>query len=104
MQAVTERHLSETVRDIVSLAKPRITLMVLITTGGGLALAGRVSLGTALMTLLGTALVVGSANTLNCWVERDIDRLMARTRNRPLPAGRLSPSSRFLCSRWGSIG
>jgi heme o synthase len=35
---------------------------------------------------------VGSANTLNCWLERDIDKHMARTKNRPLPAGRLSPA------------
>lgn len=92
MQAVNERHLSETLRDVVSLAKPRITLMVLITTAGGLALAGRVDFWTAACTLLGTALVVGSANTLNCWLERDSDRLMTRTQNRPLPAGRLSPA------------
>jgi protoheme IX farnesyltransferase len=91
MQAVIQRHLSETVRDVVSLAKPRITLMVLITTAGGLSLAGGVTPLTALFTLLGTALVVGSANTLNCWLERDIDRLMARTRYRPLPDGRLAP-------------
>jgi heme o synthase len=95
MQAVNVRDpklgISETIRDVVSLAKPRITLMVLITTAGGLALAGHVEWRTALYTLLGTALVVGSANTLNCWWERDSDRLMARTRNRPLPAGRMSP-------------
>lgn len=96
MQAVIERHLSETIRDVVSLAKPRITLMVLITTGGGLALAGSVDLRTILLTLLGTALVVGSANTLNCWLERDIDRFMTRTQNRPLPAGRLSPNVALL--------
>jgi hypothetical protein len=63
MQAVNQRHLSETIRDIVSLAKPRITLMVLITTAGGLSLAGGFDALTALYTLLGTALVVGSANT-----------------------------------------
>ena len=96
MQAVIERQLSETVRDVVSLAKPRITLMVLITTAGGLALAGSVDLRTAFLTLLGTALVVGSANTLNCWLERDIDRFMTRTQNRPLPAGRLSPNVALL--------
>src|SRR5688500_963640 len=88
----TERQLSETIRDVVSLAKPRITLMVLITTAGGLLLAGGVTPLKALYTLLGTALVVGSANTLNCWLERDSDRLMARTKNRPLPAGRMAPS------------
>lgn len=92
MQAVTERPLAETMRDVVSLAKPRITLMVLITTAGGLALAGGLEMGKALITLIGTALVVGSANTLNCWLERDIDRHMTRTRNRPLPAGRLDPA------------
>jgi protoheme IX farnesyltransferase len=41
------------------------------------------------LTLLATAMVVGSANTLNCWVERVSDGRMARTKNRPLPAGRL---------------
>jgi protoheme IX farnesyltransferase len=82
---------TQTIRDVVSLAKPRITLMVLITTAGGLALAGHVDARTVIYTLLGTALVVGSANTLNCWLERDIDRLMTRTQNRPLPARRLSP-------------
>ncbi len=92
MQAVSERHLSETIRDVVSLAKPRITLMVLITTAGGLSLAGGIEPLKAVLTLLGTALVVGSANTLNCWLERDIDRYMARTRGRPLPAGRLDPT------------
>jgi heme o synthase len=96
MQAVIERHLSETVRDVVSLAKPRITLMVLITTAGGLSLAGSIDLLTALYTLLGTALVVGSANTLNCWLERDSDRFMTRTMNRPLPARRLSPNVALL--------
>jgi heme o synthase len=96
MQAVIERPFPETLRDIVSLAKPRITLMVLITTAGGLALAGSVDARTALLTLLGTALVVGSANTLNCWLERDIDRHMRRTQNRPLPAGRLSPNVALL--------
>jgi protoheme IX farnesyltransferase len=42
-------------------------------------------------TLLATAMVVSSANALNCWMERDIDRHMTRTKDRPLPAGRLDP-------------
>src|SRR5688572_25744505 len=79
-----------TVRDLVSLTKPRITLLVVITTAGGLWLApGALSPWTVAVTLLATAIVVASANALNCWMERDSDRLMARTRNRPLPAGRL---------------
>ncbi len=99
MDAVRERQLSETARDIVSLAKPRITLMVLITTAGGLSLAhgaGGLDLWKAFFTLLGTALVVGSANTLNCWLERDVDRHMSRTKGRPLPAGRLAPKAALL--------
>ncbi|MEZ4340620.1 MAG: UbiA family prenyltransferase, partial [Sandaracinaceae bacterium] len=79
-----------TLRDLVALTKPRITLMVIITTAGGIWLApDEMSWPAILMTLLATAMVVGSANTLNCWVERESDGRMARTKNRPLPAGRL---------------
>lgn len=83
--------------DLLALTKPRITLMVVATTLCGLWLARRVLAGgqlearVALLTLLGTTLVVSGANTLNMYVERDSDALMARTRNRPLPAKRLSP-------------
>lgn len=81
-----------TARDLLALTKPRITVFVLATTAGALALApGRASWPLVLWTLLGTALVVASANALNCWMERDTDGLMARTKNRPLPAGRLDP-------------
>lgn len=76
--------------DIVALTKPGITRMIVLTTGIGLFMAPvPVPLVTILLTLAGTALIVSSANTLNCWLERDIDRLMLRTRERPLPAQRL---------------
>ncbi|MGE0790619.1 MAG: heme o synthase [Sandaracinaceae bacterium] len=79
-------------RDLVALTKPRITIMVILTTAGGLALAPTaLPISTILFTLLATAMVVGSANTLNCWLERDVDRHMTRTARRPLPAGRLAP-------------
>jgi len=79
-------------RDLVALTKPRITAMVLATEAAGATLApGHVAARTQLLSLVGTALIVGSANSLNMWWERDTDGLMARTRNRPLPAGRLSP-------------
>lgn len=81
------------VRDLVALTKPRITALVVFTTGGGLWLAGADSLSTILLAIVGTALVVSSANALNCWMERDVDQFMARTRNRPLPAGRLDPQT-----------
>ncbi len=84
-------------RDLVALAKPRITLMVVITAAGGLFLSRRLaaltppSAATIVATLLGTALIVSGANALNMYLERDVDRRMDRTKNRPLPAGRLSP-------------
>jgi protoheme IX farnesyltransferase len=82
-----------TMRDLVALTKPRITLMVLVTAAGGMWLApGSLDLRSAAVMLFTTGMVVGAANTLNCYLERDSDRLMARTANRPLPDRRLEPS------------
>jgi protoheme IX farnesyltransferase len=79
-------------RDLVELTKPRITAMVLVTTGGGMALAeGPCDVGLVLATITGTGLAVASAGVLNCWLERDTDRLMSRTRARPLADGRVAP-------------
>jgi protoheme IX farnesyltransferase len=79
-------------RDLVALTKPRITTLVLATEAAGAILApGHVGGRPLCLSLLGTALIVGSANSLNMWWERDIDARMTRTRNRPLPAGRMSP-------------
>ena len=85
------------VRDFVTLAKPRITLNVVITAAVGLFLSRRVpdaqalSTATVLSTLVGCALIVSGANALNMYIERDVDRHMPRTATRPLPAGRLNP-------------
>lgn len=80
------------VRDLVSLAKPRVTSLVLVTAGGGMWLApGHISPARAILALVGTALAVAAANALNCWIERESDGRMSRTKNRPLPAGRLAP-------------
>ena len=79
--------------DLWALIKPRITLTVLLTTAGGLWLApGATPLARVLLVLLGTALIVGSANAVNMYLERDIDGRVARTKNRPLPSGRLNPT------------
>jgi protoheme IX farnesyltransferase len=76
--------------DMVALVKPRIMVMALLTAAGALSLApGTANVPTALWLLAGTGLIVGAANALNMWLERDIDCLMARTKNRPLPQGRL---------------
>jgi heme o synthase len=80
--------------DFVTLVKPRIMVMALLTAVGAMSLApGSVPIARALWLLLGTALIVGSANTLNMWLERDIDCLMVRTRARPLPQHRLSANT-----------
>lgn len=78
-------------RDLVALVKPNIMLMALLTAAGGASLApGTIGAATSIWLLVGTALIVGAANTLNMWLERDIDCLMTRTKNRPLPTGRLT--------------
>lgn len=87
--------------DLVALAKPRILVMALLTAAGAMSLApGTLSLARALAMLTGTALIVGSANTLNMWLERDLDCLMVRTRSRPLPQGRLLPRTALV---WGTL-
>lgn len=78
--------------DLWALTKPGVTRMCVLTTVGGLVLApGAVDPLTAAATVLGTALAVGGANAANMWWERDSDAKMARTRRRPLPAGRMAP-------------
>ena len=81
------------VSDFVQLAKPRITLMVMLTSGIGLFLAAGQTppLGLAIALLAGTGLVAAGGSALNHHWERDSDRLMERTANRPLPAGRMHP-------------
>ena len=79
-------------RELVSLTKPRVSLLVLLTAAAGMGLAdGTMAISQILAMQLGMVLVVGCANALNCWMERDSDALMERTSNRSLPAGRLSP-------------
>jgi protoheme IX farnesyltransferase len=78
------------VRDYMELSKARIVFMILITTGAGYLLAGTFSWLGFVNTLIGTALVAGGTNALNQFWERDLDARMARTRKRPLPAGRIS--------------
>jgi protoheme IX farnesyltransferase len=77
---------------VLSLTKPRIVLMVLITVGVGFILGARGSASptTLTMTLLGTGMVAAGASALNQWLEQSRDALMRRTANRVLPSGRLS--------------
>lgn len=77
-------------RDLVSLAKPRLSSLVLVTTAGGYLLApGGGTLWPVVQVVAAVALLVASANTLNCVLEARIDQAMLRTRSRALPAGRI---------------
>jgi protoheme IX farnesyltransferase len=79
--------------DFYELTKPRMNFLVLVTTLVGFYLAGGSKLNWVLLlpTLVGTALCAAGASVLNQFVERDLDKLMPRTRNRPIPAGRIEP-------------
>jgi protoheme IX farnesyltransferase len=79
-------------RDLIELGKPRLSMLVLFTAATGVAAAPSVaSPWRAAVFVAATACLVVSANTLNCWIEREIDARMRRTRERPLPTGRLEP-------------
>jgi heme o synthase len=79
-------------KDYYSLAKPGIIYGNLITTIGGFVLAsrGRVDVGLLIATLAGISLVMASGGAFNNYLDRDIDALMERTRDRPLVAGRIT--------------
>lgn len=81
-------------REYLVLIKPRIAVMGLVTVAMGCLLAntGEWSAVTLGHSLLGIGLVAASCSALNQWLERDSDRLMARTMDRPLPSGRISPA------------
>lgn len=80
-------------RDYLSLTKPRVLSLLLLTTLGAMLIAGEniPAWPLVLTTLIGGYLAAGGAGVLNCYLDRDIDFLMSRTRSRPLVAGRIMP-------------
>jgi protoheme IX farnesyltransferase len=90
-QAVlSRRSIGLIARSLFALTKPRIIELLLVTTLPTMLLArrGLPSLGLIAVTLIGGALAAGSANTINCYIDRDIDAVMRRTSRRPLVAKR----------------
>jgi protoheme IX farnesyltransferase len=87
------QNLVQVIQSYYQLTKPRIILLLLITTAGGMWIAaeGQVNPLLLLVTITGGALAAASANTINCLYDRDIDYVMERTRHRPLPSGRVHP-------------
>jgi len=76
----------------VDMAKPRIVMMVLVTTALGFFLGGSHAWGELALTLLGVGLATGGSAVLNNYLDRDVDAKMARTRDRALPAGLVAPA------------
>jgi protoheme IX farnesyltransferase len=83
----------QVVADYVELTKPRVQSLLLLTTITTMYVAGDPSLGLVALTCLGGSLSAGGAGAVNHWYDRDIDAQMARTANRPVPAGRISPNA-----------
>jgi protoheme IX farnesyltransferase len=85
----------DTVTAYWRLTKPRIIVLLLITTVPAMILADRgvPSAWLIAATVLGGAIAAGSANAINCYLDRDIDEIMRRTRSRPLPAHQVRPGS-----------
>ena len=96
--ATLDRERSRVAADLVSLTKPRVVVMVLVTTVVGyyVALAGTPDYGRLIALVIGTLLAAGGTLALNQYWERDVDALMERTRTRPLPEGRLAPLEALL--------
>lgn len=86
--------LLDTIRNYVSLTKPRIIVLLLITTVPAMVVAdhGWPSGWLVIATLIGGTLSAGGANAINCWYDRDIDAIMRRTRARPLVTGAIEPA------------
>ncbi len=84
---------TQVVRAYLALTKPRIIELLLVTTVPTMLLAARgfPPLGTVLATMVGGSLAAGSANALNCYLDRDIDAVMHRTVRRPLAQHTVSP-------------
>ena len=79
------------VADYVSLTKPKVQSLLLLTTVATMLVAGSPRLSLIILTCLGGYLSAGGAGAVNHWFDRDIDAKMERTANRPVAAGRISP-------------
>ncbi|WP_130513535.1 heme o synthase [Krasilnikovia cinnamomea] len=91
--SAARRDVRAVLRAYVALTKPRIVELLLVTTVPAMMLAagGWPDLGLVAVVLVGGSLAAGAASALNCYLDRDIDQLMRRTKRRPLPAHTVTP-------------
>jgi protoheme IX farnesyltransferase len=86
----------QVVADYVELTKPKVQSLLLLTTVCTMAIAGDPSIELVAITVLGGYLSAGGAGAVNHYFDRDIDALMPRTANRPVPSGRVSPRAALI--------
>jgi heme o synthase len=104
-QLTPQVQLSRKLRDYLTLTKPEVNLLILMTTSAGYYLASRGTFHVLglLNALVGTLLVASGTATINQWMERTWDGQMRRTANRPLPSGRMSPLAAILFGLLSSV-
>ena len=90
---IVEQPHSSLLRDMVTLTKPRIISLLLVTTIAPMFVAGSPTWLSVLVVLVGGYLMAGGANAVNMYLDRDIDTQMSRTRLRPIPSGRMAARS-----------
>jgi heme o synthase len=83
----------QVVADYVTLTKPKVQTLLLLTTVATMLVAGSPSFELIVLTCLGGYLSAGGAGAVNHWFDRDIDAQMARTADRPVPSGRVAPGA-----------
>jgi protoheme IX farnesyltransferase len=90
------------IRDFIAMTRPMVTVVLLVTAYTGMLSAGGglPDISTTLWTLIGLAFAVGGAQAINQFMDRDIDAVMNRTAQRPLPSGRLTPAEGLA---WGLV-
>jgi protoheme IX farnesyltransferase len=100
IRSFARRPARQRLREFLSLTKPRVVSLIVFTAMIGMFLStpGWVPLNVLLAATLGIAFVAGSAAAINCLVEQKLDAIMARTRGRPLPRGRVSSAETLIFS------
>src|SRR2546421_988583 len=91
LEGVSAAAVRAAARDYLELTKPKVQSLLLFTTVTTMYVAGTPPVSRVLLTCLGGALSAGGAGAINHYLDRDIDALMTRTADRPVPSGRVSP-------------